>query len=58
VVLPIAWPCFHEGLFLGVMGVDIQLADVVEGITYFDSDKNAYAFLIDKTGKLLKYLRL
>ena len=51
VVLPIGWPCYHDDKLLGVMGVDIHLGDVVDGITYFSHDKNAYAFLIDKTGE-------
>ena len=51
VVIPITWPCFHDDQMIGVVGLDIHLADIVEDVTYFTApQKNAYVFLMDING--------
>ena len=51
-VISVTWPCFYDGKLLGLVGLDIHAADMMEGVTYYNSpDKNTYAFLIDHRGK-------
>ena len=51
-VISVTWPCFYDGKLLGLVGLDIHAADLVEGVTYFNSpDKKTYAFLIDYRGE-------
>lgn len=51
VVVPVTWSCFDDDMLLGVVGLDIQLSDVVQDVTYFmSSDSNAYAFMMDVNG--------
>ncbi len=52
-VVSVAWPCFYDGSLLGLVGLDIHAADLLEGVTYFNSpDRNTYAFLVDYRGIL------
>ena len=51
--MAVSWPCFYDGVMLGVAGLDIQLGELLEGITYFNGDGATYAFLIDATGQYI-----
>ena len=52
-VVPVTWPCFDNTTFIGMVGLDIHLADIAEDVTYFTEEKNAYAFLINDKGNVV-----
>ncbi|KAI0241312.1 VWFA and cache domain-containing protein 1 [Lamellibrachia satsuma] len=54
-LMAVTWPCFYDGKMLGVAGLDIQLGELLEGITYFPGDGSIYAFLIDGNGKTVMH---
>ncbi|CAH1774319.1 unnamed protein product [Owenia fusiformis] len=54
-VMSITWPCFSEGRLspkkvIGIMGLDIDMADIVQDITYYNTDMSSYAFLLNTDG--------
>ena len=36
-VVSVTWPCFYDGRLLGLVGLDIHAADMMEGVTYYNS---------------------
>ena len=50
-VVPVTWPCLDNNRLIGIVGLDIQLADIAEDVTYFTEESNAYAFLINDEGR-------
>jgi len=50
-LMAVTWPCFYDGKMLGVAGLDVQLGELLEGITYYTGDGSSYAFLIDGNGQ-------
>ena len=44
-VIPVTWPCFYDGKLLGLVGLDIHAADLVEGVTYFNSPRQEHLCL-------------
>lgn len=57
-LMAVTWPCFYDGKMLGVAGLDIQLGELLEGITYFPGDGSIYAFLIDGNGQYMSEFRV
>ena len=52
-VISMTWPCFADERLLGIVGLDIQLSDVVQDVAYFTSaDGSTYAYMIDMHGKV------
>jgi hypothetical protein len=50
VVVSIAWPCLNEGRPFGVVGLDVQMSDVVPAL--FQASDTNFMFIIDKKGVL------
>ena len=42
-----------SGNFVGVVGVDITLADLFSDVDYFQQGVNSYAFVIDNVGTIV-----
>lgn len=45
-------PCYFGNLLLGVVGVDVNLAYILEDVTYHQDSLASYTFLIDNKGTL------
>ena len=43
-------PCFSNGQLIGIVGLDVNMADVLEDVTYFEEGDLSYAFMIDDQG--------
>ncbi|XP_022243736.1 VWFA and cache domain-containing protein 1-like isoform X1 [Limulus polyphemus] len=54
-VVSLSQPVYYESRLLGVVGLDINLADLAEDVTYFRHSEDVYAFLIDKSGMTLMH---
>ena len=48
-VTTVSLPCHHNGKFIGVVGVDITMSDLLADVTYFSQGQSSYAFLVDRT---------
>lgn len=55
ILLSLTLPCIYDGVIIGVAGIDIALADVVDGITYYSSADGSYAFLMNSNGILITH---
>lgn len=44
-----------DGKVIGVIGIDIPLANLLEDITHYSSPAHSYAFATDSRGKLTGY---
>ena len=49
-VVSVTQPCYHVDYFIGILGMDLHLPDLVEDITYFSQTGGRYAFIIDDHG--------
>ncbi|XP_075930052.1 VWFA and cache domain-containing protein 1 isoform X1 [Petromyzon marinus] len=49
-VMTLSKPCYFGNMLLGVVGVDLALADVLEDVTYYQDNPASYAFLINTKG--------
>jgi hypothetical protein len=49
VVVSIAWPCLNDSRPFGVVGLDVQLSEIVEFALLQASD-TSFMFIIDKKG--------
>ena len=49
-VVTVSLPVFHQNTFVGVAGIDISLADLLEAATFLQEGgaSQSYAFVIDK----------
>ncbi|XP_069955899.1 VWFA and cache domain-containing protein 1 isoform X2 [Cherax quadricarinatus] len=47
-----------EGKIVGVIGIDVPLANLLEDITHFNSPAQSYAFAIDSRGNVLGHPKL
>ncbi|XP_059470821.1 VWFA and cache domain-containing protein 1 [Neocloeon triangulifer] len=54
-VVSITQPCLHLNEVVGVVGLDLQLSDLVEDVTYFNGYGSSYAFIITKNGLVLMH---
>ena len=52
-VLTISLSCFHNGKFIGVVGTDITVEDLLSDITFFNQGQSTYAFMISNSGRTL-----
>lgn len=51
----ITLPCYHRGKFIGVVGTDISMADLLSDITYFQKGQSSYAFMADSSGRTMMH---
>ena len=49
-VVSVTQPCYHVDYFIGILGMDLHLPDLVEDLTYFSQTGGRYAFIIDDHG--------
>jgi len=49
VVVTIAWPCLLNDQLFGVAGLEVDMNNILEHVTYYQED-SSYAFVIDKRG--------
>uniref|UniRef100_T1INE1 VWFA domain-containing protein n=1 Tax=Strigamia maritima TaxID=126957 RepID=T1INE1_STRMM len=49
-VVSVTTPVVSRGQVIGVVGLDVDLADIVEDISYFDQSSRTYSFLVDECG--------
>ncbi|HKJ05192.1 MAG TPA: cache domain-containing protein [Geopsychrobacteraceae bacterium] len=52
-VIALVTPLYEEGRFLGVMGADTVLDELVENLINITIGETGYAFLVDKNGTIL-----
>lgn len=52
--MTVSKPCYFGNLLLGIVGVDVNLAYILEDVTYYQDSLASYTFLIDDKGNLLK----
>lgn len=48
--MTVSRPCYFGNLLLGVVGVDVNLAYILEDVTYYQDSLASYTFLIDNKG--------
>lgn len=51
--MTVSKPCYFGNLLLGIVGVDVNLAYILEDVTYYQDSLGSYTFLIDNKGNLL-----
>lgn len=51
--MTVSRPCYFGNLLLGVVGVDVNLAYILEDVTYYQDSLASYTFLIDNKGQSL-----
>lgn len=51
----ITLPCYHRGKFIGVVGTDISMADLLSDVTYFQKGQSSYAWMADSTGRTIMH---
>lgn len=49
-IMTVSRPCYFGNLLLGVVGVDVNLAYILEDVTYYQDSLASYTFLIDNKG--------
>ncbi|PIK59748.1 putative VWFA and cache domain-containing protein 1-like [Apostichopus japonicus] len=49
-IISVTKPCFKESHLIGVIGLDISVADLLQEVSYFEEGIKSYAFMIDKQG--------
>uniref|UniRef100_A0A3B3Q600 VWFA and cache domain-containing protein 1 n=1 Tax=Paramormyrops kingsleyae TaxID=1676925 RepID=A0A3B3Q600_9TELE len=54
-IMTVSRPCYFGNLLLGVVGVDVNLAYILEDITYYQDSLASYTFLIDNKGYTLMH---
>ena len=52
-MITITLPCFHKGNFIGVVGTDIHVEDLLSDITFFNQGQSTYAFVVSNSGRTL-----
>lgn len=50
-IMTVSRPCYFGNLLLGVVGVDVNLAYILEDVTYYQDSLASYTFLIDNKGQ-------
>jgi len=51
----ITLPCYHGGKFIGVVGTDINIADILSEVTYFKKGQSSYAWMADSSGRTMMH---
>ena len=51
----ITLPCYHKGKFIGVVGTDISMADLLSEVTYFQRGQRSYAWMADSSGRTMMH---
>ena len=51
-IMTVSRPCYFGNLLLGVVGVDVNLAYILEDVTYYQDSLASYTFLIDDKGRI------
>lgn len=51
----ITLPCYYQGKFIGVVGTDISMEDLLSEITYFQRGQSSYAFMVDSSGRTMMH---
>ena len=51
----ITLPCYYQGKFIGVVGTDISMEDLLSEITYFQRGQSSYAFMADSSGRTMMH---
>ncbi|CAL8346639.1 unnamed protein product, partial [Gadus morhua 'NCC'] len=54
-IMTVSRPCYFGNLLLGVVGVDVNLAYILEDVTYYQDSLASYTFLIDDKGYTLMH---
>lgn len=54
-VVSISRSCFHQGHLIGMVGIDIHLAEVVEDMMYFSIPQKIRAFVVDPEGNTITH---
>ena len=54
-ITSITLPCYHQGKFIGVVGTDISMADLLSEITYFQKGQSSHAFMADSSGRTMMH---
>ncbi|XP_028260294.1 VWFA and cache domain-containing protein 1 [Parambassis ranga] len=54
-IMTVSRPCYFGNLLLGVVGVDVNLAYILEDVTYYQDSLASYTFLIDNKGYTLMH---
>ncbi|XP_023650562.1 VWFA and cache domain-containing protein 1 isoform X2 [Paramormyrops kingsleyae] len=54
-IMTVSRPCYFGNLLLGVVGVDVNLAYILEDVTYYQDSLASYTFLIDQKGYTLMH---
>ena len=57
VAVAIAWPCLLNDQLFGVAGLEVDMNDILEHVTYYQ-EHSSYAFVIDKRGLYMRQLAL
>lgn len=48
--MTVSKPCYFGNMLLGIVGVDVNLAYILEDVTYYQDSLASYTFLIDNKG--------
>ena len=51
----ITLPCYHGGKFIGVVGTDISMEDLLSEGTYFKKGQSSYAWMADSSGRTMMH---
>jgi len=51
----ITLPCYHKGKFIGVVGTDISMEDLLSEVTYFKKGQSSYAWMADSSGRTMMH---
>ncbi|XP_077980933.1 VWFA and cache domain-containing protein 1-like [Glandiceps talaboti] len=54
-IMTITQSCYYNNRLLGIVGIDLNMGDVLEDITYFEEGELSYAFMIDDQGYTLQH---
>ncbi len=54
-ITSITLPCYHQGKFIGVVGTDLSMEDLLSEITYFQRGQSSYAFMADSSGRTMMH---
>uniref|UniRef100_A0A4W3HXJ0 Cache domain containing 1 n=1 Tax=Callorhinchus milii TaxID=7868 RepID=A0A4W3HXJ0_CALMI len=53
--MTVSKPCYFGNMLLGIVGVDVNLAYILEDVTYYQDSSASYTFLIDNKGYTLMH---
>ena len=55
-IMSITQTCFVNNRLIGIVGLEVNMVDLLEDITYFKEGDRSYAFIIDRKGMFLMYM--